>query len=228
MNCAAVLVAAGAGLRLAADRPKAFVELAGRPLFVHAVQRLVDSAVLDLVVVVVPPGLVESAGERLAPWPQARVVAGGGTRHASVTAGLAALDPQVEGVLVHDAARCLAPPSLIGAVAGALEAGHVAVVPGLALADTVKRVDREGHVLETLDRAALRAVQTPQGFALPVLREAHRRAPDELHTDDAALVEGCGHDVLVIPGDPHALKITTPADLAVAQFLLSILGRAPC
>lgn len=219
MKCAAVLVAAGAGMRLCAGQPKAFVELAGRPLFVHAVQRLVDSAALNLIVVVVPPTLVEAAGERLATWPQVRVVAGGATRHTSVSAGLAALDPDIEGVLVHDAARCLAPSSLIAAVARALETGQVAVVPGLALADTVKRVDSEGRVLETLDRTTLRAIQTPQGFARAVLDQAHGQASDGLHTDDAALVERCGHDVFVVPGDPLALKITTRDDLALAQLL---------
>lgn len=220
MICAAVVVAAGEGVRLGAERPKAFVELDGRPLLVHAVQRLVDSAVVGAIVAVVPATLVEQARDQLARWPQARVVAGGATRHASVVAGLAELGTEVECVLVHDAARALAPPSLVAAVVRAVEAGHPAVVPGLALADTIKRVDEHGCVRQTLDRAPLRAIQTPQGFRRSVLQEAHRRASGAAHTDDAALVENCGGQVLVIPGDPRALKITTSADLALAQLLV--------
>lgn len=219
MICAAVVVAAGEGLRLGGERPKAFVELGGRSLLVHAVQRLVDSAAVGAIVAVVPATLVEQARDQLAGWPQARVVAGGATRHASVVAGLAELETDVECVLVHDAARCLAPPSLVAAVARAVEGGHPAVVPGLAMADTVKRIDEHGRVRETLDRATLRAIQTPQGFHRSVLQEAHQRASGAAHTDDAALVEDCGREVLVIPGDPRALKITTSADLALAQLL---------
>lgn len=218
MSVAAILVAAGSGSRLGAERPKAFVDLAGQPLFVHAVQRLQG---VDSVVVVVPVGLVEQAGLLLQSWPQVRCVAGGASRHASVAAGLAALPATARTVLVHDAARCLAPPSLVAAVASAVREGHPAVVPGVAVTDTIKAVSASGTVTHTLDRAVLRAIQTPQGFDRAVLEQAHQLLVAGSHTDDAELVSSCGHPVLVIPGDPLARKITTAADLAYAGWLLS-------
>lgn len=173
------------------------------------------------VVAVVPVGLVEQARGLLRAWPTVQVVAGGPSRHASVAAGLKALAPEVALVLVHDAARCLAPPSLVTSVANALREGHPAVVPGLAVTDTIKAVSPTGRVTQTLDRAVLRAIQTPQGFDRAVLEQAHRLLPAGSHTDDAELVSSCGHPVLVIPGDPLALKITTAADLAYAGWLLA-------
>lgn len=222
MSVAAILVAAGTGHRLGADRPKAFVELAGAPLFVHAVQRLLAA---DSVVVVVPAGLVEQARLLLQSWPAVRCVAGGASRHDSVAAGLAALPAAARTVLVHDAARCLAPPTLAAAVASAVLEGHPAVVPGLAVTDTIKQVSADGTVTSTLDRAVLRVIQTPQGFDRAVLEQAHRLvgtgSHTGSHTDDAELVSASGYPVLVIPGDPLAIKITTPADLAYAGWLLA-------
>lgn len=219
VRVAAVLVAAGSGVRLGAAEPKAFVELAGHPLVEHAVRRLLASGVVDVVVAVVPPGWVTRAQELL---PQARVVAGGSSRVASVAAGLLALagDDDVDVVLVHDAARCLAPPALVATVVAAVRAGHPAVVPGLPVADTVKQVDAVGRVTRTVDRSTLRTVQTPQGFARAVLEQAHAHPHDVEHTDDAGMAEACGTPVLVVPGDLLALKITTPADLAYAARLL--------
>lgn len=150
--------------------------------------------------------------------PEVTVVAGGAERSDSVRAGLAAC-PEAELVLVHDAARCLTPPALFASVVAALRAGAVAVVPGLPVADTLKRVDDAGRVLDTPDRSVLRAVQTPQGFSAEVLRRAHASGGDA--TDDAGLVEALGEPVIVVPGDPLALKITTRFDLAVAEHLVA-------
>jgi 2-C-methyl-D-erythritol 4-phosphate cytidylyltransferase len=215
-----VLVAAGSGTRLAADRPKAFVPLAGRTLLEHAVERVLRSGAVGCVVAVVPAGLVEPARELLGP--DVLVVAGGPDRSASVGCGLAALPAGVRTVLVHDAARCLVPPELVRRVVGALDQ-HSAVVPGLPLADTVKQVDAAGAVVRTPDRASLRLVQTPQGFARDLLERAHRFAAttDHAATDDAALVELLGEPVHIVPGDPRALKVTTADDLAHAGWLLS-------
>jgi 2-C-methyl-D-erythritol 4-phosphate cytidylyltransferase len=146
------------------------------------------------------------------------VVAGGADRTASVAAGLRALDPGDAIVLVHDAARALAPPSLFEAVAEAVRSGRAAVVPGLPVTDTVKTVDPDGRVEGTPDRDTLRAVQTPQGFAREVLERAH--ASGESASDDAGLVERCGGEVMVVAGDPRAMKVTTPHDLAVAEVYL--------
>jgi len=220
-----VVVAAGSGTRLGAAQPKAFVSLAGRPLLQHAVRRVLDSGVVGCVVAVVPTDLVQQADELLGP--DVIVVPGGADRSASVRCGLAALPAAVDTVLVHDAARCLAPPDLVRRVVDALNQ-HPAVVPGLPLADTVKQVDDEGAVVRTPDRARLRLVQTPQGFARDLLERAHRSAagsdapPASLATDDAALVELLGERVQVVPGDPRALKVTTPDDLAHAGWLLGL------
>ncbi len=170
----------------------------------YAVEMLDE--VCDLVVVAAPPGLTVSG---------ACVVAGGASRSASVRAMLAALPAEVTTVLVHDAARPLAPVEIARRVLAALASGERAVVPVLPVADTVKLVDGRGYVRETPDRAALRAVQTPQGFVRSVLVDAHAAGGDA--TDDAALVEALGVPVLTVSGDPAARKITTPADLAAAE-----------
>jgi 2-C-methyl-D-erythritol 4-phosphate cytidylyltransferase len=213
-----ILVAAGSGGRLGADRPKAFVELAGRTLLEHATSRVLGGGLVGTVVVVVPADLVGRLPER----PGRRVVAGGADRRASVAAGLAALPDGIAVVLVHDVARCLAPTSLVGEVIAALRRGHRAVVPGLPVADTIKQVDGRGFVAGTVDRSSLRAVQTPQGFDRELLARAHAAPPGVPPvTDDAGLVERLGEPVLVIPGHRLAFKITTPDDLAHAGWLLA-------
>jgi 2-C-methyl-D-erythritol 4-phosphate cytidylyltransferase len=216
----AVLVpAAGAGMRLGPGGPKALRELAGEPLLVHAVRRLCAAASVGQVVIAAPAdrvGDVRALLERVGP---VVVVPGGASRQLSVAAALAAADPGFAIVLVHDAARALAPPALIERVAAAVRAGSPAVVPVLPVVDTIKQVDDAGRVLGTVDRAALRAVQTPQGFRRDVLVAAHAAAVDE-HTDDAGLAEKLGVTVHTVPGDEAALKITRPADLALAELLL--------
>jgi 2-C-methyl-D-erythritol 4-phosphate cytidylyltransferase len=218
-----VVVAAGQGTRLAAGRPKAFVELAGTTLLEHAVSRMRDAGVRHVVAVV--PGELVGSSERLLTG-RAVVVGGGAERQDSVALGMAALPAEVEVVLVHDAARCLAPPSLAVAVADAVRAGHRAVVPGLAVADTIKQVDDAETVVGTLERASLRAVQTPQGFGRGLLERAHAASgvgSDQPATDDAGLVERLGEPVTVVPGHRLALKITTGDDLALAELLLARL-----
>jgi 2-C-methyl-D-erythritol 4-phosphate cytidylyltransferase len=147
------------------------------------------------------------------------VVAGGAERGDSVSAGLAALPANVEVVLVHDAARCLTPVGVFQRVIAAVRGGAGAVVPGVAVVDTVKQVDESGWVLGTPDRAGLRAIQTPQGFRRDLLERAHAASSDA--TDDAGLVERLGERVLVVDGDPRALKITGPADLEAAGRILA-------
>ena len=146
------------------------------------------------------------------------VVVGGADRSASVQAGLVALRQDDGIVLVHDVARPLAPADLFARVIRAVRAGDPAVVPGLALTDTVKVVDARGAVMSTPDRESLRGIQTPQGFLREVLEHAH--ASGGSATDDAGLVERTGARVRVVDGDPRALKITTAGDLALATALL--------
>ncbi len=149
---------------------------------------------------------------------QVDVVTGGADRSASVEEGLAALRPDDDIVLVHDVARCLAPPDLFARVISSVRAGDAAVVPGLPVTDTVKVVDGQGRVLDTPDRETLRGIQTPQGFLREVLERAH--AGGASATDDAGLVERTGGSVRVVAGDHLAFKITSPHDLTVATALL--------
>jgi 2-C-methyl-D-erythritol 4-phosphate cytidylyltransferase len=150
---------------------------------------------------------------------QLLVVTGGASRQASVAAALAAAPDRYDIVLVHDAARSLAPPELVERVAAAVREGHEAVIPTMPVVDTIKHIHSSGEVIATLDRAELRAVQTPQGFVRSVLIDAHAAAVDE-HTDDAGLAEKLGVTVWAVPGEEAALKITRPFDLAVAELLL--------
>lgn len=231
-----MVVAAGSGTRLGADRPKAFVDLDGRSLLWHAVRR-VESAVLPdgspvvtSLVVVAPAGHLTAARLEVArawrPGEEAVVVLGGAERGESVRAGLAALPPDVDVVLVHDAARCLTPPGLFARVAGAVREGARAVVPGLPVVDTVKQVALAAGppwpVVTTPVRDELRAVQTPQGFDRAGLQQAHESAEvgGEVATDDAGLVERFGGKVWVVPGEQDAFKITTPEDLGRARRML--------
>ncbi|KGN34353.1 2-C-methyl-D-erythritol 4-phosphate cytidylyltransferase [Knoellia sinensis KCTC 19936] len=146
------------------------------------------------------------------------VVAGGAERTHSVAAGLAALAEDVDVVLVHDAARCLAPGELFDRLVAAVRDGAEAAVPGIAVTDTIKQVDSTGHVVATPERATLRAVQTPQAFRRSVLVAAHESGVEA--TDDAALVERVGGAVLVVEGDDLAFKVTTRADLERAARIL--------
>ena len=182
-----------------------------------AVDGLIASGEVDRAVVVVPAPDVDSAGELL---PRTvLVVAGGAERMDSVRAGLAAA-PEGAFYLVHDAARALTPPELIGRVVAELRAGHPAVVPAIPVTDTIKVVDADGWVTGTPERATLRAVQTPQGFDGELLRRAYA-ATSPAATDDAGLIERLGHPVRTIPGDPRAFKITTSLDLALARALVA-------
>ncbi|MGH3934393.1 MAG: 2-C-methyl-D-erythritol 4-phosphate cytidylyltransferase [Pseudonocardiaceae bacterium] len=215
---AALVPAAGQGVRLAARMPKAFVPLLGRPLLWHCVQRLLSSGCVEIVVVAVGAQHLDQARALVGDAEgRVRVVTGGAHRSASVRAALRSV-PDAEVVLVHDAARCLTPVSVIQAVAQAVLAGQLAVVPVLTVVDTIKEVDPDGRVISTVDRAALRVVQTPQGFTGDLLRRAHH-APSGPVTDDAGLVERLGVPVHTLPGHPHAFKITTPFDLVVAEVV---------
>jgi 2-C-methyl-D-erythritol 4-phosphate cytidylyltransferase len=214
-----VVPAAGSGERLAAGIPKAFCEVYGRTLLERAVAGLLDSHVVDRVVVAVPADRIDQAKRVVADG--AIVVAGGGDRTESVRLALSALSGEPEFVLVHDAARALTPPQLIVRVVDALRAGHGAVVPALPLSDTIKAVDANGAVLGTPERAGLRAVQTPQGFATDLLLRAYQGAAGGAgFTDDAALVEHVGGQVQVVDGDPLAFKITTQLDLLLAEAIV--------
>lgn len=199
--------------------PKAFYQLEGQSLVERAVEGLRASGVVDTVVVAVPPDRTDEA--KLILGHLATIVAGGASRTDSVRLALSAMaESAPEYVLVHDAARALTPPSLIVRVVEALRNGHSAVVPGLPVSDTVKAVDANGVVIGTPERAGLRAVQTPQGFATDVLLRAFEQAAGADFTDDASLVEHIGGQVQMVDGDPLAFKITTQLDLMLAKAIV--------
>jgi len=219
----AILVAAGSGERLGADRPKAFVALGERVLLAESLERLDANEWIDAVVVAVPAGWEEAAivlAEELVASKVAAVVTGGATRGESVRAALAEIPDEAVVVLVHDAARPLVGGAVIERVLRPLAEGYDAVVPGLPLADTVKRV-QAGVVAETVDRSELVTVQTPQAFTADALRAAYRGDAPVGATDCASLVEARGGRVRVVDGDPRLLKITTPADLALVESWLA-------
>lgn len=238
----AVLLAAGSGTRLAqalahggqSPQRKQYLNFEGAPLFWKSARTFARVALVRGIVFVFPPQDVERMAEVVAgldaaeplglPW---RIAAGGARRQDSVRLGLAALPGMGEhgsgqdacaAVLVHDSARPFASAALIRRVAEAL-AAHEAVIPGLAVTDTIKRVDNNNLVVDTPVRASLRAVQTPQGFRLAPLLAAHARAEADGWevTDDAGLMERAGHAVAVVEGEEQNVKITTPADLGLLR-----------
>ena len=201
MKIAGVVVAAGSGERFGSA--KHLIEVGGVPMWLRG-RMLLESAGATEVVVVgdVPDG-----------------VPGGARRRDSVAAGLAALESGADWVLVHDAARPLATEVLVRRVIERLLRGDVdAVVPVVPLRDTIKRIDGDA-VVETVERASLAAVQTPQGFRMVALQAAQRSGDDDA-SDEALLIEREGGRVVTVPGDPNNLKVTYPADLAVVEALL--------
>jgi 2-C-methyl-D-erythritol 4-phosphate cytidylyltransferase len=229
MSVAAVVPAAGRGTRLGPGVPKALRRIDGLPLLVHAVRALADAPSVSVIVVAAPVDEVTAVVDVLADLAfeaNIRVVPGGASRQESVARGLAVLPDDVDVVLVHDAARALVPVELVESVVAAVRAGHRSVVPGMPVADTVKRIDGTDTVVESLDRSTLRAVQTPQGFPRAVLADAHARAAaGELGevpaTDDAGLVERCGIPTHVVRGSEEAFKVTRPIDLLLAEAVVA-------
>lgn len=219
---AAIVPAAGRGERLGLGTPKALRPIAGTPMLVHAVRALEAARCVDLVVVVAPEEFVTDVQALMTQVAvELQVVAGGETRQASVLRGLIALPDDVDVVLVHDAARPLVPADVVTNVVAAVRAGHPAVIPALPVVDTIKRIDSTSHVVETIDRSELRAVQTPQGFSRAVLQRVHAEADGDDITDDGGLVEAAGIPVLIIEGHEEALKVTRPLDLVIAEAIVA-------
>ena len=211
---AAIIAGAGMGHRLGADIPKALIQIDGVTLIERAFAAL--SSVVDEIVITAPAGYEEEF--RALVGESATVITGGVLRSDSVNLALKSLSPSTKYVLVHDAARALATSDLAQRVLNELNSGESAVIPALNVVDTIKEVDRDGYVRNTPDRSVLRAVQTPQGFAVDVLKRAHEASDDA--TDDAALVEALGIKVKTILGEARAVKITNPEDIGMALTLL--------
>jgi 2-C-methyl-D-erythritol 4-phosphate cytidylyltransferase len=217
----AVLAAAGRGERLGSDRPKAFARLGGRPLLAESLERLESSNWIDRIVIAAPPEWEEPCilvAEEIGAGKVSSVVTGGASRSESVRLGLGGVPEDAAVVLVHDAARPLLPEGVIERVLAPLSEGWDGAVPGLPVSDTVKKVQHD-QVVETLPRAELVAVQTPQAFVAEVLRRA--LAGDvSAASDCASLVETGGGRVKLVDGDRRLLKVTDTADLQLVESWL--------
>ena len=228
VDVAAVIVAAGRGSRTGGDMPKQFRPIGGVSLLRRALSMFAEHGEVSAVQPVVHSDDLEFYREQAVRLDLLPPVFGGATRQASVRAGLEALVPRGPTiVLIHDAARPFASAELVSrAIAAAEQSG--AAIPALPVTDTVKTVDAAGWVGKTLDRNALRLVQTPQSFAYPALLDAHRRAAAagrEDFTDDAALAEWAGLKVSVFAGEPGNIKITNEDDFARAEAMqFALLG----
>jgi 2-C-methyl-D-erythritol 4-phosphate cytidylyltransferase len=218
----ALILAAGSGERLGAGRPKALVELAGRPLVQWSIDVLRQVERIERIVLALPPGIAAPAG--------VIAVEGGAVRSDSVRRALAAAGDGGELVLVHDAARPLLSRQLAESVIAALERDPLAAaaIAAAPMTDTVKRADASGTVLETLHRSELWSVQTPQVFRRAALTAALEVSEQELAraTDDAWLIERQGGRVIVVEATAENLKVTTPLDLRMAELLLAARAEA--
>lgn len=213
----AIILAGGSGSRMGADRNKVLLELHGAPVIIHAIrafQGLVDGVVLvaraeDM------PAMQKAAEAHQLP---VTIVSGGQSRQESVWNGLCALPESCTHVLIHDGARCLVDEDTIRRCMASVEK-HGTGVAAVPAVDTIKQVDEAGIVTATPDRASLRAVQTPQGFTVDLIRRAHEAAMQDgfLGTDDASLVERLGHPVRLTLGDRRNIKLTTPEDMIMAE-----------
>ena len=216
MKAGLAILAAGSSTRAGTDKVSA--DLGGHPVLEWSLAAAEASGAFADIVVVAPPDRVPAV-TRLAAGRRARVIAGGATRTASSWAALAAL-PDADVVVLHDAARPFAPPSLFAKVV-AVAGAEGSAVPGLAVAETVRRTDAAGRAIEEIDRSGLWSAQTPQGFRRALLARAREAAGERAFTDDAAAVIALGEEVRLIAGERRNLKLTSTEDLAYARELVS-------
>jgi len=223
-----LIVAAGSGSRMGADRNKLLLPLCGRPVIAWTFDAVIRANLISWVGIVGQPvdeisimSLVDNASKPFV-W-----IKGGSTRQESVQNGLEALPSSAKKVLIHDGARCMADSELFDTCATVVERGD-AVIAATPVTDTIKKVDKTGMIVSTPDRSGLWAAQTPQGFSVDQLREGHKEA--DLRgwnvTDDASLYERLGWPVKVLEAGPSNIKVTTPFDLIVAEALITIKAKA--
>ncbi|MBW2609330.1 MAG: 2-C-methyl-D-erythritol 4-phosphate cytidylyltransferase [Deltaproteobacteria bacterium] len=227
MKTVAIIPAAGAGVRMGADRAKQFMGLNGRPLLSLTLERFQACAAVDSIILVVPPDDIDYCRREIVDRYRLnkveKIVAGGERRQDSVRFGIEAAEGECGLVVIHDGARPLIEPYLIEkAVAAARK--ERAVITAMPAKETVKEIDREGYVIKTYDRKQVWLVQTPQVFRYEDILSAHQQALSEgweEMTDDALLVEKMGIPVKVIPGSENNIKVTTPHDRELVRFLLN-------
>jgi 2-C-methyl-D-erythritol 4-phosphate cytidylyltransferase len=230
MRTAAIITAAGAGVRMGGDQAKQFMDLDGRPLLAVTLDRFARSPHIEGIVLVVPSAKVDFCREAIVKncdlGKVVKVVAGGARRQDSVRLGLEATEGVYPLVLIHDGVRPFVSLELISRIVKAMDR-YRAVIPAMAARETIKEANQAGLVVKTLERSALWLVQTPQAFRYEDILKAHRRALEEKWeemTDDALLMERMGVPVHMVEGAEENIKITTPRDLELARFLI---GRMP-
>lgn len=231
-DIAVVLVAAGRGERLGAGVPKGLAKVAGETLISHSLRNIFELKDLREIVVAVPSEQLEEfaqeiklAAESAPAEIQIRVVEGGSSRQGSIAKAIQAVKLEDGIALIHDAARALTPVELFERVADVVASTSLGAVPVLPVADTIKRVGAANEVLETVDRSTLGAAQTPQGFPLVSIRAAYANPIAEF-TDDAALFQSTGGQIVAVNGNTMAFKITTPDNLQFAESLFSRTYRS--
>ncbi|AFY54468.1 2-C-methyl-D-erythritol 4-phosphate cytidylyltransferase [Rivularia sp. PCC 7116] len=219
-----LIPAAGSGRRMGSDRNKLLLDLLGESIITWTLKAAAASNCISWIGIISQPHDSQDFEKILGNLKlnkPVELIQGGSTRQESVYNGLGALPAQAEQVLIHDGARCLATPSLFNSCAETLHkaSGLIAAVP---VKDTIKVVNENNIIQSTPNRQQLWAAQTPQGFDVKLLKQCHQQAVGNGWevTDDAALFEKCGLDVLIVPGEETNLKITTPQDLAIAEFIL--------
>jgi 2-C-methyl-D-erythritol 4-phosphate cytidylyltransferase len=220
-----LIAAAGSGRRMGASGNKLLLAVAGRPVLAWTLDAALACPAIRWIGIVGQPADADAVAAIVAdaaPDRPVRWILGGDSRQESVRCGLAALPADAAGVLIHDGARCLVEPELLERCAAAVNRG-LAVIAATPVTDTIKQVDGEGTITATPDRSQLWAAQTPQGFPVEQLRQAHATASERgwSVTDDAALLERLGQPVQVLQAPPSNIKLTTPFDLSVAEAVLA-------
>jgi 2-C-methyl-D-erythritol 4-phosphate cytidylyltransferase len=230
MKVVAIIPAAGMGERMGGSQLKQFLPLHGQPILAHTIKPLEKSRQVDAIILMVPPGdekvCRKEVADRFGFKKVSAIVAGGKERQDSVRIGLNILDSRVDFVMIHDGVRPFITPQMIaGSIDGA--EGHGASVVAVAAKDTIKEASRHKMVRRTLDRKNLWMVQTPQTFRYEIIKEAHEKAlKDDFHsTDDSALVERLGYEVVIVRGSYDNIKITTREDLRIAEAILASKGN---
>ena len=223
-----LIPAAGVGRRMGSDRNKLLMPLLHQPILAWTLAAAASSDISWIGIICQPVDRpeIEAMTAQLSTDTPIVFIQGGDTRQASVFNGLQALPPEATHVLIHDGARCLATPALFNRCGQAAlkNKGFIAAIP---VKDTIKQVNEQRMITHTPDRAQLWAAQTPQGFEVALLQQCHDRgqAAGWQVTDDAALLEKCGVPVSIVEGEETNLKVTTPVDLAIAQFILQQRDR---
>lgn len=226
MKFAVIIPAAGQSSRFGGHRKKPFQDLAGRAVWLRTVDHFINRDDVSEVVLVLAEDDIADFKSRFGPnlaFMNVKIVAGGASRAESVQNGIAALDESADFIAVHDAARPLLTKAWVTEIfAAAIQ--HGAVIPGTPVSSTVKRIDADNNIVETIDRSSLRLAQTPQVFRRDILEAAYAKASDPAaFTDEASLVEASGQLVFIHDGWPMNIKITTIEDLKLAEFLLTVL-----